>query len=116
MHSEVPNIQQGGESVVQKNEGKWDFTLQDSDDESLLVLDVSLGMQLVTTEVLVDVHPHVVRMLAKVNMRYKLSKQPASNRFPCLMLRSSWSCRGSCCSYILRKKSDQTKVLHNGQR
>lgn len=50
---------------MQKNEGKWDFELRESDDGSALALDVAVGRHLATELVLPDVQPRCVRLLIK---------------------------------------------------
>ena len=55
---------QDGEPVVQKNEGKWAFTLREEGAD--IVLDVELGHGVLTSEIRGEVHPGLVRMLVKV--------------------------------------------------
>jgi len=55
---------QAGERIVQKNEGKWAFTLREVG--SAVVLDVDLGRGVLTSEIRGEVHPGLVRMLVKV--------------------------------------------------
>lgn len=50
----------------QKNEGKWDFTLQDSGNGSAVELDVEIGRYMDTSLVKADVQPSFVRLLIKV--------------------------------------------------
>jgi len=54
-----------GERVFQKNEGEWDFTLLDSEDETAIVLEVAIGKYVDTSLTDVDVQPSLVRMLCK---------------------------------------------------
>ena len=49
---------------MQKNEGKWAFTLRDVGGD--IVLDVELGQGVLTSEIKGEVHPRLVRMLVKV--------------------------------------------------
>lgn len=57
---------QDGEEVRQKNEGKWDFTLQDSEDGSAVELDVAVGRYMDSSLINADVQPSYVRLLIKV--------------------------------------------------
>ena len=57
---------QDGEEVRQKNEGKWEFNLQDSLDGSAVELDVEVGRYMDTSLVKADVQPSFVRLLIKV--------------------------------------------------
>eukprot|EP00775_Hariotina_reticulata_P002455 gene2455-2758_t len=61
---EFPPLPDDG-SVLQKNEGKWDFKLDESDDGSTLVLDVAVGKFVDTSLIKADVQPKVVRLLIK---------------------------------------------------
>ncbi|GAB4823127.1 hypothetical protein N2152v2_010173 [Parachlorella kessleri] len=54
-----------GEAVYQKNEGKWDFTLDESPDGCSVVLDVDVGRYLDTSLIQADVQPTFVRLLIK---------------------------------------------------
>ena len=51
---------------MQKNEGKWRFCLQDSGNNMSIVLDLCLGNGVMTSDVRLDVHSHVIRLLIKV--------------------------------------------------
>ena len=57
---------QDGEELRQKNEGKWDFSLQDSADGLAVELDVEIGRYMDTSLVKADVQPSFVRLLIKV--------------------------------------------------
>ena len=57
---------QEGDEVRQKNEGKWDFRLQDSADGMAIELDVEIGRYMDTSLVKADVQPAFVRLLIKV--------------------------------------------------
>ena len=57
---------QEGEEFRQKNEGKWDFTLHDSQDGAAVELDVEIGRYMDTSLVKADVQPAFVRLLIKV--------------------------------------------------
>ena len=48
----------------QKNEGRWEYQFKDEAD--CLVLVVYLGKGVLTDEIKVEVHAHVVRLLIKV--------------------------------------------------
>mmetsp|Transcript_29508 Transcript_29508/g.65337 ORF Transcript_29508/g.65337 Transcript_29508/m.65337 type:complete len:438 (+) Transcript_29508:154-1467(+) len=61
---DFPEIKEG-ERVFQKNEGKWDFTLDESQDGSSVVLDVQVGKYLDTSLIKADVQPTFVRLLIK---------------------------------------------------
>lgn len=53
-------------NVLQCNEGHWDFSLQDSDDGSQIILDVAIGKYLDSSLISADIQPHVARLLIKV--------------------------------------------------
>ena len=57
---------QEGEDIRQKNEGKWEFTLQETADGSAVALDVAVGKYLDSTLIKADVQPSYVRLLIKV--------------------------------------------------
>ena len=57
---------QEGEEIRQKNEGKWEFTLQETADGSAVELDVAVGKYLDSTLIKADVQPSYVRLLVKV--------------------------------------------------
>lgn len=57
---------QDGEEIRQKNEGRWDFTLQDTDDSSAVELSVAVGKYLDSSLIKADVQPSCVRLLIKV--------------------------------------------------
>ncbi|QDZ22055.1 hypothetical protein A3770_06p45730 [Chloropicon primus] len=54
-----------GQRVLNKNEGRWDFTLLDSEDDAKIVLDVAVGKFLDTSLIEADVQPTYVRLLIK---------------------------------------------------
>ncbi|KAK3283616.1 hypothetical protein CYMTET_8704 [Cymbomonas tetramitiformis] len=64
-HSEMPPLPLDGERIWQKNEGEWEFTLLESEDQKSIVLDVAIGKYLDTSLVELDVQPKLVRMLVK---------------------------------------------------
>ena len=53
-------------NVLQCNEGHWDFSLQDSDAGSHIILDVAIGKYLDSSLISADIQPHVARLLIKV--------------------------------------------------
>ena len=57
---------QEGAELRQKNEGKWEFTLQDSANGTAVELDVQIGRYMDTSLVKADVQPSFVRLLIKV--------------------------------------------------
>ena len=57
---------QDGEEVRQKNEGRWDFTLQETQDGAAVELDVAIGKYMDSSLVKADVQPTYVRLLIKV--------------------------------------------------
>lgn len=59
-------IGQDGEEMRQKNEGRWDFTLQESQNSSAVELDVAVGKYLDSSLIKADVQPSFVRLLIKV--------------------------------------------------
>ena len=58
---------QEGDQLRQKNEGKWEFTLQDNAEGSAVELDVEIGRYMDTSLVKADVQPSFVRLLIKVS-------------------------------------------------
>ena len=59
-----PLPEEGGR-VFQKNEGQWDYTLDESEDGKELVLDIAIGKYLATELIQTDVRPELVRLLIK---------------------------------------------------
>eukprot|EP00884_Botryococcus_braunii_P011116 jgi/Botrbrau1/20004/Bobra.200_1s0011.1 len=53
------------ERPMQRNEGKWPFTLKENDDDTAAVLEVDVGKYLDTSLIKADVQPTVVRLLIK---------------------------------------------------
>ncbi|WIA28934.1 hypothetical protein OEZ86_011458 [Tetradesmus obliquus] len=51
--------------VLQRNEGKWHFTLEESEDGASLVLDVAVGKYLDTSLIKADVQPRLARLIIK---------------------------------------------------
>ena len=51
-----------GERILNKNEGRWDFTLLESEDDSKIILDVPVGKFLDTSLIEADVQPTFVRL------------------------------------------------------
>eukprot|EP00232_Nephroselmis_pyriformis_P000717 CAMPEP_0182914760 /NCGR_PEP_ID=MMETSP0034_2-20130328/38734_1 /TAXON_ID=156128 /ORGANISM="Nephroselmis pyriformis, Strain CCMP717" /LENGTH=451 /DNA_ID=CAMNT_0025051543 /DNA_START=72 /DNA_END=1427 /DNA_ORIENTATION=+ len=60
---EFPEVPEG--RIFQKNEGKWDYTLFESEDGRNMVLDVAVGKYMDTSLIEADVQPHYVRLLIK---------------------------------------------------
>ena len=58
---------QDGERVMQKNEGGWEFSLEESVDARVLELDVAVGRFLDTSLIKADVQPLFVRLLIKAS-------------------------------------------------
>ena len=56
---------QEGREPLQCNEGHWDFSLQEADNQAAVVLGVEVGKFLDTSLIQVDVQPRVVRLLIK---------------------------------------------------
>lgn len=56
---------QEGTKILNKNEGKWDFSLNDYDSATSIVLDIPVGKFLDTSLIDVDVQPTFVRVLIK---------------------------------------------------
>ncbi|KAG2489438.1 hypothetical protein HYH03_012075 [Edaphochlamys debaryana] len=54
-----------GERLYQKNEGRWDFSLEESPDGRCLVLEVQVGRFLDTSLIQTDLQPTYVRLLVK---------------------------------------------------
>ena len=57
---------QEGKEPLQCNEGHWDFTLQEAENQTAVVLEVDVGRFLDTSLIQVDVQPRLVRLLIKV--------------------------------------------------
>lgn len=57
---------QEGEPVLQKNEGRWEFTLEESRDGKSVKLEVAVGRFLDSSLIKADVQPLYVRLLIKV--------------------------------------------------
>jgi hypothetical protein len=87
----VLRVLQDGEPFRQKNEGKWEFVLADSEDGSAVVLDVALSRFMDTSLIQADVQPTYVRLLVKV--RQSARKQ---GHQPCLQDRCSRGCLHGC--------------------
>lgn len=63
-HADFPAVKEG-EPVMQRNEGKWEFTLDESEDRKSIVLEVAVGKYLDTSLIQADVQPTFVRLLIK---------------------------------------------------
>ncbi|KXZ50719.1 hypothetical protein GPECTOR_15g403 [Gonium pectorale] len=63
-HEGFPEIKEG-ERIYQKNEGRWDFSLEESPDGRSLVLEVAVGRFLDTSLIQTDLQPTHVRLLVK---------------------------------------------------
>lgn len=57
---------QKGDPLFQKNEGRWEFTLEESKDGKDIELDVAVGRFLDSSLIKADVQPLYVRLLIKV--------------------------------------------------
>ena len=55
-----------GQRLLQKNEGHWKYTLDESSNESSIELEVDVGPYLDTSLIRADVQPLFVRLLIKV--------------------------------------------------
>ena len=98
---------------MQKNEGGWDFSLEESTDGRAIELDVAVGRFLDSSLIKADVQPHLVRLLIKAWLLS--SPQPFAHVHftgDNSLLLTPLSCRGTCCSYSCPKRSGQTKALH----
>ncbi len=70
-----------GEKILNKNEGRWDFTLLDSDDDTKIILDVAVGKFLDTSLIEADVQPRFVRLLIKGKLlQLTLSEEVSPDR------------------------------------
>ncbi|PNH09206.1 Protein TILB [Tetrabaena socialis] len=63
-HDAFPPVEDG-ERVYQKNEGRWEFSLEESADGCSLVLDIAVGRFLDTSLIQTDLQPTYVRLLVK---------------------------------------------------
>ncbi|GLC45709.1 hypothetical protein PLESTB_001314000 [Pleodorina starrii] len=63
-HEAFPDISDT-DRIYQKNEGRWDFSLEESPDGNSLVLEVGVGRFLDTSLIQTDLQPTYVRMLVK---------------------------------------------------
>ena len=114
------SLLQDGERVMQKNEGGWDFSLEESADGRAIQLDIAVGRFLDTSLIKADVQPNHVRLLIKAwQLLFCLLARPCacavdggtpatSCGFP--------NCRGICCSCSCPKRSGQTRALHKDQQ
>ncbi len=59
-------LSQEGSSILQKNEGQWEFALEESRDGLSIHLDVEVGRFLDSSLIKADVQPRHVRLLIKV--------------------------------------------------
>ncbi|EFN55740.1 hypothetical protein CHLNCDRAFT_52395 [Chlorella variabilis] len=64
LRERLPEIVEG-QPVYQKNEGKWEYRLEEGSGGSCLDLDVALGRYLDTSAIQADVQPGYVQLLAK---------------------------------------------------
>ena len=55
------------DNIRQTNEGKWPFTFSDSADGRQLILTVKCSHHVTAADILVDLHPMLIRMLIKVS-------------------------------------------------
>jgi len=53
-------------NIRQTNEGKWPFEFSESEDGRQLILTVKCSHHVAADDILVDLHPAVIRMLIKV--------------------------------------------------
>lgn len=67
---------QDAERVMQRNEGKWNFTLKENSDETAMLLEVEVGRYLDTSLIKVDVQPLVARLIIKVQALPLYDLQP----------------------------------------
>ncbi|DBA84926.1 TPA: hypothetical protein ACH3X2_005668 [Trebouxia sp. C0005] len=82
LREDFPVIQEG-EDMRQKNEGKWEFTLQDSACGAAVELDVEIGRYMDTSLVKADVQPLFVRLLIKgrlLQLRLPCEVRPDSSK------------------------------------
>ena len=74
-------VYQEVEEIRQKNEGRWEFTLHESQDGACIELDVEIGRYMDTSLVKADVQPSFVRLLIKVDQQsssmYTVLQQPS---------------------------------------
>eukprot|EP00798_Chlamydomonas_sp_ICE-L_P007762 gene7762-947_t len=64
-HEDFPPLPEDGERIMQRNEGKWEFSIDESEDGLSVVLDVAVGKYIDTSLVKADVQPSYVRLLIK---------------------------------------------------
>ncbi|KAJ9516041.1 hypothetical protein QJQ45_024441 [Haematococcus lacustris] len=63
-HQDFPVIQDG-ERIMQRNEGRWEFSMEENDKGDALELEVDAGKYLDTSLIKADVQPTYVRLLIK---------------------------------------------------
>ncbi|MEW5309118.1 MAG: hypothetical protein WDW38_001027 [Sanguina aurantia] len=63
-HESFPVLQEG-ERVWQRNEGKWEFSLDESENRKDVVLDVAVGKFMDSSLIQADIQPGYVRLLIK---------------------------------------------------
>ena len=105
---------QDGERVMQKNEGGWEFSLEESADGRALELDIAVGRFLDTSLINADVQPLFVRMLIKASPAVPAATGAYVQKIEgnSSELRTPLKCRGTCCSLPCPKRSGQTRALH----
>ena len=67
---------QEGDRVMQKNEGQWQFSLDESSDGRSIELAISICRYLDTSLIRADVQPQIVRLLIQVCLIYHSHAYP----------------------------------------
>ena len=96
---------------MQKNEGKWRFCLQDSGNNMCIVLDLCLGNGVMTSDVKLDVHSRVIRLLIKV-----CNCDVTDRYFKVIITDASLSSRASCFSLNYQRRCVQSVAMLRGPR
>lgn len=79
--AELPPLSEG-EPLCQRNDGDWEFSLDESADGRMIVLEVDVGRFLDTSLIKPDVQPRHVRLLIKVLCAFACQQQVASTWLP----------------------------------
>ena len=85
---------QEGERVLQKNEGEWQYTLEESSDGCCIELEVDVGPYLDTSLIKADVQPLYARLLIKVCRLISLLQLLCASN-DAKVCATNWSLRGA---------------------
>jgi hypothetical protein len=92
---------------MQRNDGRWDFSIEESEDGSAIVLEVDVGKFLDTSLIKADVQPSYIRW----GFGFSTWHHPC---FPCLYLQSAPGCRRTSDSGTLQELWVRTEAVNEG--